>query len=351
MNIPIDKFVDYLKNKNLKDKTIDDYVYYLDKFLLAYPAFNQETVTAFLSIHSNRNPSAKFALKSFKEFLEINSEDLGIREDVLMSVMKVRFPSTSGRTRIRLSKAIPYDKIWELEKVLPTEHKKLMLLIQYYSALRFGELIQIRVNSFDWETWKKERTQSGECHVLGKGDREGIAIIPPFLMERIQTYILIKNFKSFNDYIFIRNDKPLSIRKRKCYDTVWNRILKEAGIKIGFTQLDAEGKPINPIHNHMLRHSMAIHCFIERRMDIREIQEILRHASIKSTEIYTQIDKSFIKQRLKETEENIKRLYPEVYQILLQKEGLKKEENQGEGETKSNLGSNEISEPLNQNPL
>ena len=67
MKIPIDKFEDWLRNKNLKERTIENYVYYFNKFTAE--SFTQETISRFLADKTNRNSIARGFLVNFKKFL------------------------------------------------------------------------------------------------------------------------------------------------------------------------------------------------------------------------------------------------------------------------------------------
>ena len=65
-------------------------------------------------------------------------------------------------------------------------------------------------------------------------------------------------------------------------------ILKELGQKIGLTQ---------NIHPHTLRHSFATH-LVEGGADLRAVQEMMGHKSITTTEIYTHLDRGYLRQTL-----------------------------------------------------
>jgi len=79
MKIPLDKFEEWLKNKNLKERTIENYIYYYNKF--SFDSFNQETISRFLSQKANRNSIARGFLVNLKKFLLINYQELGISQE------------------------------------------------------------------------------------------------------------------------------------------------------------------------------------------------------------------------------------------------------------------------------
>jgi len=297
MNIPIDLFEEWLLNKNLKQRTVENYIYYFNKF--TFDTFNQETVSRFLSEKSNRNSIGRSFLVNLQKYLKINYKELGFSQDLWKMIAEVELPKLTGRVKQRLIKPIPHEQIPLLEKYLPGEKEKVQLLLSYYSGLRVGELLKITILSFDWEKWKKDITKMGECRVYGKGDKEGIALVPSNIMKRITTYIKNKKFNSLDCKLFIRGKEDGNLKNKA---RSWQMKLREAGIKAGITKLDEKGVPIRDtvVHPHRLRHSYASYLLNDRKLDLREVQEVLRHSSIQSTQIYTHINKDQLKERLQE---------------------------------------------------
>lgn len=212
MRVPIDKFEDWLINKNLKERTIENYVYYFNKF--TYDSFNQESVSRFLADKSNRNSIGRSFLVNFRRFLMVNYKELGISQDSWKNIAEVELPKLTGRTKQRLIKPVPHEHIRLIEERLETEQLKIMLLLTYYCALRMGELLKITVLSFDWEKWKKDTSKMGECRVFGKGDVEGIALIPAVLMRRITHYIKSRKFSTLDSKLFIRGNADVNLKNK-----------------------------------------------------------------------------------------------------------------------------------------
>lgn len=296
MEIAMEKFEEWLINKNLKERTIENYLYYFNKF--NYPVFNQETVSKFISQKENRNTNARGFLVNFQQFLKINYEELGITPENRIKVAEVELPKLTGRKKQRLINPIPHEWIPKIEAALETEKEKLQLLFTYYSGLRLEELMKIRITSFLWEDWKKDPEKMGECRVYGKGDKEGIALIPSFLMKRIARFIKQNQFSSLNARVF-SSDRENT--KEKNRGRVWQIKLKQAGIKSGYTKLDDDGKVLGNtnVHPHKLRHSYASY-LLEKGVDIRKIQTVLRHSSIQSTQIYTHVNRESLKEEIAE---------------------------------------------------
>ncbi len=301
MKISIDDFTDYLKNKNLKERTIEEYVYYLNKFM-PYDSFTQENINKFLSKKDNRNVVARSFLSNLQRFLIVNHKELGLDKNKRIEISEVELPRLSGRVKQRIIKPLTQEQIHVIEGCLADEKEKLMLLMSYYGGLRIGELLKIKISSFNWEEWKKDMNQIGECRVYGKGDREGIALFPPSLMKRVARYIRNKNFPSLSSYIFLHRKVGLDKINFKNRSNSWRRKLRTAGIKANIIQFDEHGKIIEDtnVHPHKLRHSWGYYLRNVKKLDIRYIQELLRHGSIVSTQRYTYADKSHLKELLKD---------------------------------------------------
>ena len=298
MKIPIEKFEDWLENKNLKDRTISNYIYYFNKF--TFNVFNQETVSRYLSDKTNRNSIARSFLVNFQRFLIVNYKELGFSQESRGDVAEVELPKLTGRTKQRLIKTIPHEYIPLIERALDEEKEKLQLLLSYYCALRLGELLKITIMSFDWNKWKKDITKMGECRVYGKGDKEGIALVPSVLMKRIASFVRSKKFSSLDSRIFTRGNERLTAEQLKNRGRTWQIKLRNAGVKSGVTKSDNEGKIIEStaIHPHLLRHSYASYLLNVKGLNLKEVQEVLRHVSVQSTQIYTHVNKEALKDKL-----------------------------------------------------
>ncbi len=300
MQISLNKFEEWLRNKNLQDITIEKYLYYFTKFL-KHGSFTQENVSKFLSHKGNRGVARAFLL-NYKKFLTVNYKELGLTKDFRLEVSEVELPSLTGSVKRTLIKPLTQEQILHLEKYLPGEKEKIKLLMTYYGGLRNGELHKIKISSFNWELWKKDTDQLGECLVHGKGNKEGLSLFPPSVMKRAARYIRSQNYLSLASYLFLKDSEDIhgTILINEC--RTWQRKLKAAAISAGITKLDSTGKVIKEtdVHPHTLRHSWGFHLKNIKEMDIRDIQEVLRHSSITSTQLYTYTDKSRLKDLLKE---------------------------------------------------
>jgi integrase/recombinase XerD len=154
---------------------------------------------------------------------------------------------------------------------------KAILETFYSSGLRVSELINLKINDlfFDDEV----------IRVLGKGSKERIVPIGSSAIKWIKEYLtrsrpyLEKKTKSQNFVFLNKRGTKLS---RMWIWKIFGNYAKEAGIS-------------KNIHPHIFRHSFATH-LLEGGADLRAVQEMLGHADISTTQIYTHVDRNYIKQ-------------------------------------------------------
>ncbi len=158
---------------------------------------------------------------------------------------------------------------------------KALIEVLYGCGLRVTELISLRISDISW--------QNEFIKVTGKGNKERLVPIGSsalhfvkIYLEQIRVHIPIK--KGFEDYLFLnRSGAGLS------RITVF-KMIKELALKAGIK------KGVSP---HTFRHSFATH-LIEGGADLRAVQEMLGHSSITTTEIYTHIDRDYLKSVIKD---------------------------------------------------
>ena len=151
-----------------------------------------------------------------------------------------------------------------------------ILELCYASGLRVSELTDT--------TYENLQTDAGLIRVFGKGSKERIVPVGKEAAYWIQTYV--KKARNYFD-----RGKPqkwlfLSRRGRKMSrQSIWHLLKKyarEAGV---FSRLSP----------HTLRHSFATHC-LERGADLRSVQQMLGHASVSTTQIYTHLSRRHLKE-------------------------------------------------------
>lgn len=153
---------------------------------------------------------------------------------------------------------------------------KAILETMYACGLRVSELIELK-NSSIFENEEVVR-------VIGKGSKERVVPIAKSTIEWIKIYVKTSRANiskpHSEDYLFL-NWRGRKLSRMAIWDII-NKYTKSAGIE-------------KQIHPHILRHSFATH-LLEGGADLRSIQEMLGHADISTTQIYTHVDITYLKQ-------------------------------------------------------
>ena len=155
---------------------------------------------------------------------------------------------------------------------------KAMLETLYSCGLRVSELVGLKLSGI----FRAE----GFIRVIGKGDKERLVPFSPRALKEIDLYMPDRNSLSIQpgheDILFLnRRGKMLT---RNMVFTIIRELAQAAGIK----------KTVSP---HTFRHSFATH-LVEGGADLRAVQEMLGHESITTTEIYTHLDREYLREAI-----------------------------------------------------
>ncbi|MFC7320766.1 site-specific tyrosine recombinase XerD [Halobacillus campisalis] len=168
------------------------------------------------------------------------------------------------------------DKLLNISAVDPlSSRNKAMLEILYATGLRVTELITLKVSDL--------HLTMGFVRCMGKGSKERIIPLGDLAKQALEDYLegprsqLVKR-KQTEELFVNHHGSPLS---RQGFWKVLKAVAMEAGVM----------KEITP---HTLRHSFATH-LLENGADLRAVQEMLGHADISTTQIYTHVTKSRLK--------------------------------------------------------
>ena len=144
----------------------------------------------------------------------------------------------------------------------------------YGCGLRIAELLGLDVRaSGRARGWVD--SDAGEAHVLGKGEKRRSVPVGSKALEALDAWLVARSHWAREDAALFINQRggrltPQHIRVR----------LKQRSLKAGLA---------TPVHPHMLRHSFASHV-LQSSGDLRAVQELLGHANITTTQIYTRLD-------------------------------------------------------------
>lgn len=244
-------------------------------------------------IETGRNDGGRYSSKTILAFLFAASsfyEFLKRRKTIATNPFK-------EIKKIRLEKSLPFGILKEkemddfLEKIKKWWEEKngqkwitrykvhIIAELQYATGLRIGEVASIKTQDIDFIR--------GIIHIReGKGKRERVAFLGEYTKELLKIYVDRMRPLIFSE----QNDKNshllFGVKRQGLNEVVnamLNRIAKKLGHK-GFT-------------SHKFRHALGYH-LLRAGCSIRHIQEILGHKCLRSTEIYTKVDKEELKKVL-----------------------------------------------------
>jgi len=256
------RFEDFLVRNSIdvsdfQQTEIDDFIEVLNKANLALSSINRVLST----------------LRSFYGYLEREHEVHNPMKDV-----------ESRKIPLRLPKALTVSEITQLieasfneDNVISLRDKAILELL-YSTGARVSEIVGI--NSNDISMMKSESSEVRVIKLRGKGSKERIVPMGSFSVKALDDYLvrvrpnlLARNSKNKGDALFL-NQRGSRISRQSAWQIVVDSA-KRCGLSEG----------ISP---HVFRHSFATH-LLDGGADIRVVQELLGHASVTTTQIYTLI--------------------------------------------------------------
>ena len=284
----ITSFLNYIKNvRQYSSHTIRSYSHDLDDYYSycinnygekEFVNLDHTAIQSYLQYLSRRGLSAKTlarrlaSIKSLYKYMLINNM---IRTNIAKFV---KTPKTNRELPHYLSlkeaKDILSLPIGNDKEIL---RDRLILELFYATGVRISELIKIHL--------KDIRLEENLIHILGKGNKERIVPVGERALNHIRKYLLELrpklSAKGKSQGILFLNSRGKILTRM----SIWN-ILNENTIRAGIN------KKVSP---HILRHSFATH-LLEGGADLRAVQEMLGHSNITTTQIYTNIDKTYLKE-------------------------------------------------------
>lgn len=258
----LQRFADYLaENKvNISDfqqKNLDEFISGLSKSNLAVSSINRVLST----------------LRSFFAYLEREHNFFNLMKDVESKKIPVRLPKALTVSQI----AQLIDGSFSEDNIVSIRNRALLELL-YSTGGRVSEIVGINLG--DIGTVKSESNDVRVIKIRGKGSKERIVPMGSFSVKALDDYLvrvrpnlLSKNSKSRNEALFL-NQRGTRISRQSAWQIVVDSA-KKCGLSEG----------ISP---HVFRHSFATH-LLDGGADIRVVQELLGHASVTTTQIYTLI--------------------------------------------------------------
>ncbi|MFA7319362.1 MAG: site-specific tyrosine recombinase/integron integrase [Parcubacteria group bacterium] len=255
---PILKLKQEMKLRKFSPKTIKSYLHYITD-LLKYSNKNPKTVNSddirgYLENLADKNSSASTLNGAYSAF-KLYFEKILCRH-FFANIPRAKCPK-------RLPETLTKEEVKKILGTIQNVKHKLLLGLMYSSGLRVSEVVNCKVKDLDFESRLLRVRQA-------KGAKDRMTILSEKMIAVLQRYV--KN-KDSNDYIF-ESDRGGKLTERTA-QKVFTEALQKSGIK-------------KPATCHSLRHSFATH-LLEAGTSIRYIQELLGHARLETTQIYTKV--------------------------------------------------------------
>ena len=277
--------------RSMSDNSVDAYLQDLDK------------LTAYLSIHHTTIAPKDIQPAQLEKFIQWSSE-LGmmpVSQARMISGLKsffkycvieeimTRDPSElleAPRLKRMLPDVLSYEEIESLISAIDVStaegfRNKVIIETLYSCGLRVSELVNLKISCLYLDV--------GFIRVIGKGNKERLVPVGDAAIKFIRLYLQsirphVPVIQGYEDIVFLnRRGRTLT---RVMIFLIIKSLAKEAGI----------AKNISP---HTLRHSFATH-LVEGGADLRAVQEMLGHESITTTEIYTHLDREYLRDTLQQ---------------------------------------------------
>ena len=288
MNKPQRDFLDHLQyERNFSKQTIDSYSRDIDKFFkflneegLRMDEVNMAVIRNFLTkelASGVSKRSCKRRLSSLRHFYQFLFEKKYVDENYFIYITSPktdkRFPQTLYKEQI--------EKIFEANRqrtdFLALRDQAILEML-YFTGLRAAELVSLDVQSADM----RRRI----VRVLGKGNKERLVPFTEQCRETLEKYLdkvrpILWNKGLIPDTALFLNNEGKRLTTRGL-EYILDSIERKTGAFVG-------------LHPHILRHSFATH-LLSAGADLRVIQELLGHADLNATQVYTHVSEETMKE-------------------------------------------------------
>ena len=284
MEKEINNFIEYLKyQRNYSDFTCNNYKKDLNEynsFVLSnkinYKNMDYNDAKEYV-IYLNKKNDAKStisrklsSLRTFYKYLVLNNK---VESNPFLLV-------SSPKKEKRIPKFINYNNMEEILnvpniKTKEGQRERVILEVLYASGVRVSELVNIKLKDIDFS--------NKNILIFGKGSKERLVSFGDYALEynlylKEGRNLLLDGVKS--DYLIVgKKSEKLTTRR---VEQIIDDIIKRTSIKLNITP-------------HMFRHTFATH-LLDNGCDLLVVQELLGHASLSSTEIYTHVSNEHLRE-------------------------------------------------------
>ena len=262
--IDLDQFINFLKKKSIKSKE-----------------FKDKDIKEFISTFKNKGYEKSTVSRKISSLTHFFNFLLDEKEIETNPLNNFEIPKQTKKLPIILSNK-HIDKILEFTRQDQSAtgiRLYTMIEILYATGIRISELVEMKLSSI--------YEDKNFLLVSGKGNKERLVPISKNTRETLDKYLTIRSHfiskKIKSIWLFPSKQSSVGHITRQRFNQLLNELNLRADLGI---------KSISP---HKLRHAFATH-LLENGMDLRSLQQILGHADISTTQIYTHV----LKERLKE---------------------------------------------------
>lgn len=273
----IDNFLYFLKKElNYSDYTIKnyqldltDFFKYVDKSNIDFLSIENIHVRGYLKYLDTcnlKNTTISRRISALRTFYNYLLEKGFVKSNIFLNVKNPKLEK-------KLPNYLNYTEIEELLASIDTRtdeglERRLLIEMFYSTGCRVGEMVNIKISDIDFS--------SKTIKVMGKGSKERIVYYGDYASKYLEDYLKNKDKKG---YLFTnKRGEKLTIEE---VEYIVRDIMKHISIKTHVTP-------------HTLRHTFATH-LLNNGADIRTVQELLGHANLSTTGIYTHVSSDRLK--------------------------------------------------------
>ena len=285
MEKEIDRFIEYLKYQrnysnftcNNYNKDLNEYNSFILNNKINYKNMDYNEAKEYVIYLNKKNDAISTisrklsSLRTFYKYLVLNNK---VESNPFLLV-------SSPKKEKKIPKFINYNNMEEILnvpniKTKEGQRERVILEVLYASGVRVSELVNIKLKDIDFS--------NKNILILGKGSKERLVSFGDYALEYINLYLkegrklLLDGVKS--DYLIVgKKSEKLTTRR---VEQIIDDIIKRTSIKLNITP-------------HMFRHTFATH-LLDNGCDLLVVQELLGHASLSSTEIYTHVSNEYLRE-------------------------------------------------------
>lgn len=279
-NVDLEEYLKYLEfNKNYSENTISsyeediiEYLEYLERECLSLYDVKYGDIRFLLEYYDSmklKNASIRRKISSLKGFYKYLCRMNKINDNPFSYV-------TLPKKEKKLPQYLNYNEMIEIFDVIDTStllglRNRLIMELLYATGIRVSELVNIKINDID--------INNRSIIVTGKGDKSRIVFFNEITKKILKKYLSESNEIRKEEYLIInQHGKKITTRGIRL---IMNKVIDETSI-------------IKHVHPHVIRHTFATH-LLNNGCDLLTVQELLGHASISTTGIYTHVTTEHIK--------------------------------------------------------